>query len=83
MGSIAFVIALVLLSGLIVLLAATRGGSGLRNSLARMRGYGSTNAETTLSRAKNNIGSEQPRHTSAFQLRVQVAQNPFRSMPPR
>jgi hypothetical protein len=83
MGSAAFVIALVLLSGLIVLLAASRWSSGLRNSLARMSGYASTNAEAMPSRAKNNIASGQSRHTSAFQLRVQVAQNPLKSMPPR
>jgi hypothetical protein len=81
MGSAAFVIALVLLSGLMVLLVATR--SGLRNSLARMSGYASINSEATLSRAKNNIAGGQSRHTSAFQLRVQVAQNPFKSMPPQ
>ena len=83
MGFTAFVIALVLLSGSIVLLAATRGASGLRNSLSRIRGYERTNAEAALTRAKNSIASGQPRHTSAFQLRVQVAQNPFTSMPPR
>jgi hypothetical protein len=77
MDSSAFVIALVLSIGLIAVLAATRWSSGLRNSLARMRAYGSTNSET-LSLAKNDIADVQPRRTSAFQLRVQVAQHPFK-----
>ncbi len=80
MGSAVSVIALVSLFGLIVLRASARGRSGLGGGLARARGYKGTNAEATLSRA---IADPQPRHTSAFQLRVQVAQNPFKSTPPR
>jgi hypothetical protein len=82
MGSSAFVIALVLSSGLIALLATPRWSSGLRIRLARITGYESTNSETTPSRAKDNIADAQPRRTSAFQLRVQVAQHPFKSTTP-
>jgi hypothetical protein len=70
MGSVVFVITLVALFGVIMLLASTRAASGLRGSLARARADESTNAEAT-------------RRTSAFQLRVQVAQNPFKSTRPR
>jgi hypothetical protein len=83
MGSVVFVIALVALFGLIMLLGSARAGSGLRGNLARVRRYECTNTETTLSRTKNNLAHGRPRHTCAFQLRVQVAQTPFKSTPPR
>ncbi|MGD0567153.1 MAG: hypothetical protein ABSA78_02010 [Candidatus Sulfotelmatobacter sp.] len=83
MGSVVFVITLVALFGVIALLASARAGSGLRSSLARARGHESATSEATLTRPKNNVAGAEPRHTCAFQLRVQVAQSPFESTPPR